>query len=57
MDPCHLKPISYLAFEASIGKPKLGAFLPEIANFDSLRRDLFSVYLYIEVEHTDFCTA
>jgi hypothetical protein len=37
MDPCHLKPVSDLAFEVNIGKSKLSAFLPEIGNFNMLR--------------------
>jgi hypothetical protein len=34
---CYLKPITYLAFEVNIGVPKVGAFLPEIADFGLLR--------------------
>lgn len=32
----YLKPISYLALQASIGQPKLSALLPQVGNFDVL---------------------
>lgn len=57
MDPCHLKAVSYLAFEANISKPKLCAFLPKIADFDMLKSYLCSTHSGMEIEHTDFCTA